>query len=61
MYRFRASVYPTVVAPHKGRTWLVMISLEGILETAFPPDDPEAYFGQEPRYQRLGSLKEIIL
>jgi hypothetical protein len=32
--------YPTVVSEYSGSRWLVMFSLSGVMETAFPPDDP---------------------
>ena len=35
--------YPTVVATFGNREWLVIIDLNGVMETAFPPDDPTNY------------------
>lgn len=59
VFRFGQTDYPTVVAPIAGRLWLVMFSLEGILETAFPPDDPQSYF-QDPRYIQVGKMQEVL-
>lgn len=35
-----------------------MIGLDGVLETAFPPDDPEGYLA-DPAFIYLGSVKEL--
>ena len=59
VFRFGQTDYPTVVAPCAGRLWLVMFSLEGILETAFPPDHPTLYF-QDPRYIKVGNMQEVL-
>ena len=60
VYRYGAIDYPTIVAPYEGRTWLAMFSPDGVMETAFPPDKPNTYFINDPRYISLGSLKEIL-
>lgn len=60
VYRYGSTDYPTVVAPYLGRTGLVMFSLVGIMETAFPPDDPIDYFSQDPRYSKIGTMKEVL-
>ena len=33
-----------------------MVSLDSVMETAFPPEDPEIYLAN-PRFQRLGTLR----
>ncbi|SKB16111.1 conserved hypothetical protein [Planktothrix sp. PCC 11201] len=38
--------------------WLVMIGLDGVLETAFPPDDPKGYLSNSA-FIYLGSVKEL--
>lgn len=58
-FRYAQTLYPTIVAPYQGQLWLVMFGLDGIMETAFPPDDPIIYF-QNPNYQRLGLLEEFL-
>jgi hypothetical protein len=60
VYRWGEPVYPTVVADVEGVRWLVMVGLESVLETALPPEDPEAYLANL-RFQRLGTLEELGL
>jgi hypothetical protein len=60
VYRWGESLYPTVVAEVEGIRWLVMLGLDGIMETAFPPEAPEAYLANL-RFQRLGILEELGL
>ena len=50
VYRWGEPVYPTVVADVEGVRWLVMVGLESVLGTAFPPEDPEIYL-VNPRFQ----------
>jgi hypothetical protein len=57
VYRWGESFYPTVVAEVEGARWLVMVDLGSIMETAFPPEDPETYLANL-RFQRLGTLEE---
>jgi hypothetical protein len=59
-YRWGETIYPTVVAEVEGIRWLVMMSLDSIMETAFPPEDAETYLAN-PRFQRLGTLEELGL
>ena len=58
VYRWGETFYPTVVAEVEGARWLVMVDLDGIMETAFPPEDPETYLANL-RFQRLGTLEEL--
>ena len=60
VYGWDDTIYPTVVAEVESIRWLVMLSLDGIMETAFPPEEPDAYFADQ-RFQRLGTLKELGL
>jgi hypothetical protein len=60
VYQFGPTDYPTVVAPYQGRIWLAMFNLDGVMETAFPPDEPDTYFNADPRYIPVGSLREIL-
>jgi hypothetical protein len=41
VYRWGDTVYPTIVAEVEGVRWLVMVCLNSVMETAFPPEDPE--------------------
>ena len=52
-------VYPTIVAEYGGRRWLVMFSLSGIMETAFPPTNPDEYLA-DARFQYLGAVQELL-
>ena len=58
VYRYGSADYPTLVAPYKDQMWLAMFNLDGVIETAFPPDKPETYFGSDPRYIPLGLVRE---
>jgi hypothetical protein len=59
-YRWSETLYPTIVAEVEGVRWLVMIGLDSIMETAFPPEDAETYLANL-RFQRLGTLEELGL
>ena len=59
VYEFNQVHYPAGVASYQSRTWLVVFNLEGMMETVFPPDEPDTYFA-EPQYRLLGRIKEII-
>lgn len=60
VYVWRAmAIFPTVVAFHVDRCWLVMFGLDGVMETAFPPTDPEHYLS-DPRFQYLGTMQEVL-
>jgi hypothetical protein len=60
VYRWGDTVYPTIVAEVESVRWLVMVGLDSVMETAFPPEDPEIYLAN-PRFQRLGTLEELGL
>lgn len=60
VYRWGETLYPTVVAEVEGIRWLVMLGLDSIMETAFPPENPATYLANL-RFQRLGTLEELGL
>lgn len=60
VYRYGILDYPSIVAPYQEQTWLVMFGLDGIMETAFPPDQPDTYFVADPRYTAIGYVKELM-
>jgi hypothetical protein len=60
VYRCGDTVYPTIVAGVERVRWLVMVGLDSVMETAFPPEDPETYLAN-PWFQRLGTLEELGL
>jgi hypothetical protein len=59
VFRWQHALYPTVVGKHQGDLWLVMFGLSGIMETAFPPSDPESYLA-DPRFDYVGVLQEVL-
>jgi len=61
VYRYGSTDYPTVAAPYQGQIWLTMFSLDGVVETAFPPDEPDTYFRDDPRYIPVGAAREILV
>jgi hypothetical protein len=52
-------IYPTITSIIKGKIWLVMFSLDGVMETAFPPSNPQKYLDNNP-FIYIGSLKEFF-
>ena len=58
LYRWEETAYPTVVAEGDGVRWLVMLGLNGVMETAFPPEDAATYLAY-PRFTRVGTLEEL--
>ena len=58
-YRFRAADYYAATGPVAGTTWLVIFGPNGILETGFPPDKPDAYV-KEQRLVKLGQVKDLL-
>lgn len=59
LFEYDKTFYPTIVAPYKGQAWLVMFSMNGTLETAFPPDTPDTYFS-DPQYHFMGHIDEFV-
>jgi len=57
-YRFRGRVYGVVVGEWRGEVWLAIFTTEGIMETAFPPDDVALYI-RENDMRLLGTVEEI--
>lgn len=53
------AIYPTVVGDYNNQQWLVMFSLDSIMETAFPPTDAETYLANS-RFHYLGTIEEIL-
>jgi hypothetical protein len=58
VYVYGEKIYPTLVANIENKLWIVMISVEGVLETAFPPDLPESYLANSD-FVDLSSVKEL--
>lgn len=60
VYVFDDQIYPVVVGIVGNQCWLAMFSLDGVMETAFPPTDATAYLSNS-RFVRLGPLQELGL
>jgi hypothetical protein len=59
VYIWRQDVYPTIMGNYENHRWLVMFSLNGVMETAFPPTDPEAYLA-DSRFHYMGTIQELL-
>ncbi len=59
IYRWNIDVYPTIVGDYEDKIWLVMFSLDGVMETAFPPSNPHEYFA-DPKFEYAAGLKELF-
>lgn len=59
VYTWQQDLYPTIVGQYNNQRWLVMFSLEGIMETAFPPTDPDRYLSND-RFHHLGTVEELM-
>lgn len=59
VFRFNDELYPTVVAIIENKKWLVMIGLDGTMETAFPPSDPDTYLS-DSAYLYVAVLEELM-
>jgi hypothetical protein len=52
-------MYPTLTAVVDKQLWLVMIGIDGVLETAFPPDNPQKYLSNDA-FIYLGILQDLL-
>jgi len=59
LYRHEDVVYPTVVCPFGGKLWLVMFSVDAVIETAFAVENPDSYL-QPALFERIGTLDEVL-
>jgi hypothetical protein len=59
IYLYESIIYPTITSIIKEKLWLVMIGTDGILETAFPPEDPSNYVSN-PNFICIGILEELL-
>lgn len=58
-YRLGQSRHVAVRGNVAGRDWLAIFGLTGIMETAFPPHDIDAYLAQ-PGFTEIGTLEELL-
>lgn len=59
LYWHGQDAYPTVVTVLDGKHWLVIFSLDGVLESAFVVKNPEAYLSS-PDFESSGLLCEVL-
>ena len=59
IYLYESTIYPTITSIIKEKLWLVMIGIDGILETAFPPEDPSNYLSNAS-FIYIGILEELL-
>lgn len=60
VYIYGSVSYPTITSIVEEKLWLVMIRLDGILETAFPPEDPSKYLSNL-NFRYVGVLKDLLI
>ncbi len=58
-YRVGGTLYVAVRGDVAGVPWLAIFSLDGIIETAFPPGDIEAYLRQAG-FAEIGTIAEVL-
>lgn len=51
--------FVAVRAEVAGRAWLAIFSLDGIMETAFPPRNIDRYLAR-PGFTRIGTVEEVL-
>lgn len=60
IYSYESALYPTITSIIEDEVWLVMIGLDGILETAFPPENPIDYLSKS-NFTYIGILEELLI
>jgi len=58
VYLYGSLLYPTLSSRIQNQIWLVILGMDSILETAFPPTDPNAYLAN-PAFIYLGILENL--
>jgi len=59
IYRYQPLIYPTLTFTIDNKLWLVMLGIDGILETAFPPEKPNTYLSNSA-FTYLGILENLL-
>lgn len=59
LFWYETVSYVTIVSIREENTWLVMFSMDGIMETAFVVERPDKYLSS-PDYEYIGSVSEVI-
>jgi len=59
LYEFGGTRYYAVRGKLQGVEWLVIFARDGLIETAFPPDDIGSYLGKRG-FHPLGKIGEVL-
>ena len=59
-YRDQSLLYPSITSTIDSRIWLVILGIDSILETAFPPNNPKTYLANRS-FIYLGTLEDLQL
>jgi hypothetical protein len=59
LYRFGSERYYTVRGTVGGVEWIVIVTREGVIETAFPPDAIDEYLTKRG-FLQLGTIQEVL-
>ena len=59
LYIFGQAHYYGIVGNALGVEWLVLVSSQGVMETAFPPDDVQEYIDKRG-FEYLGKVGEFL-
>lgn len=59
LYEFSGTRYYAVRGELRGAEWLVILDRDGLIETAFPPDDIESYL-EKRGFHPLGKIGEVL-
>jgi hypothetical protein len=60
LYWYNESAYITVTAIISSHCWLVMFSLDGIMESAYVVENPERYLNKKD-FEHIGLLSEVLV
>lgn len=58
-YDVAGETYGAVRGVHKTQVWIVIFSLDGVMETAFPPKRPERYIARR-NFTLLGRIGGVL-
>jgi len=59
LYWHGHDAYPAIVTVLDGNHWLVIFSMDGVLESAFVSENPESYLSP-PNFEPIGLLHEVL-
>ena len=58
-YDFAEGVYGVVRGTSGTQEWVVIFGIDGIMETAFPPKEPDEYVSRR-KFELLGVIEEVL-